>query len=151
MDRTELITRSTEMLGPMVDASGGPTGLKAASLDCHNSVILEQPTSLKNACHRAMIIVEDNEKKGDDRGMHERCKNKVLVEWVESMSKELDNTKTCRLEFEKMAFNELAYGGFERLEFDSSNGQEVEDRRQQEGEAIQRNEEFQPGSTLSSN
>ncbi|PPD85411.1 hypothetical protein GOBAR_DD17646 [Gossypium barbadense] len=34
------------------------------------------------------------------------------------------------LEFEKMASNKLALEGFERLEFDSSKGQEVEDRRQ---------------------
>ncbi|MBA0676619.1 hypothetical protein Goari_018087 [Gossypium aridum] len=135
MDRTGIITRSTEMLGPIVDASGGPSGLKAASLDCHNSVILEQPTSLKIACHRAMIIVKDNDKKGDGHNVRKRMKQKwrlkpVLVEWVESMSKELDNPKTVGLEFEKMASNELALEGFERLEFDSSKGQEVEDRRQ---------------------
>lgn len=79
MDRPGIITRSTEMLGPMVDASGGPSELKEASLDCHNSVILEQPTSLKNACHRAMIIAKDNDKKGDGCGMHEPCKNKGLT------------------------------------------------------------------------
>lgn len=34
----------------------------------------------------------------------------VLVEWVESMLKELDNPKTWGLEFEKIASNELALG-----------------------------------------
>ncbi|MBA0607178.1 hypothetical protein Godav_019520 [Gossypium davidsonii] len=139
MDRTGIITRSTEMLGPIVDASGGPSGLKAASLDCHNSVILEQPTSLKNACHRAMIIVKDNDKKGDGRGMHEPCKNKGLTAMkqkalsIKEMTKKDTISIILRLvglEFEKMASNELALEGFERLEFDSSKGQEVEGRRQ---------------------